>query len=145
MIHLHRFRPFSLFLPICFKINDIIGNSRYVFSPLNRVFKTRIKIRFVSLIPLEPEWPTQPPIQWVREALSLRVKQSGREADHSPPSSADVNNAWSYTFTPQYVFVAWCLVKHWDNFTFTFYRVQTASASHPTSSAVVIGGSLPGG
>jgi len=23
----------------------------------------------------------------------------GREADHSPPSSADVKNVWSYTFT----------------------------------------------
>jgi hypothetical protein len=22
------------------------------------------------------------------------------EADHTPPSSAEVNNAWSYTFTP---------------------------------------------
>jgi hypothetical protein len=30
----------------------------------------------------------------------------------------DVKNAWSYTFTPQYVFIAWCLVKHRDNFTF---------------------------
>jgi hypothetical protein len=28
-------------------------------------------------------------------------------------------NAWSYTFTPQYVFMAWYLVKHRDNFTFT--------------------------
>jgi len=25
-----------------------------------------------------------------------------------------------YTSTPQYAFVAWCLVKHRDNFTFTF-------------------------
>jgi len=25
---------------------------------------------------------------------------------------------WSYTSTPQYGFVAWCLVKHRDNFTF---------------------------
>jgi hypothetical protein len=24
----------------------------------------------------------------------------GREDDHSPPSSAEVNNAWSYTSTP---------------------------------------------
>jgi hypothetical protein len=28
-------------------------------------------------------------------------------------------NAWSYTSTPQYVFMAWCLVKRRDNFTFT--------------------------
>jgi hypothetical protein len=34
--------------------------------------------------------PTQPPIQWVPEALSLGVKRPGREADHSPPSSAEV-------------------------------------------------------
>jgi hypothetical protein len=34
--------------------------------------------------------PTQPPIQWVPGSLSLRVKRSGREADHSPPSSAEV-------------------------------------------------------
>jgi hypothetical protein len=34
--------------------------------------------------------PTQPPIQWVPWALSLGVKRLGREADHSPPSSAEV-------------------------------------------------------
>jgi hypothetical protein len=33
-------------------------------------------------------------------ALSLGVKRAGREADHSPPSSAEVKNAWSYTSTP---------------------------------------------
>jgi hypothetical protein len=40
--------------------------------------------------------PTQPPIQSVPGALSLGVKRPGREADHSPPSSAEVKNAWSY-------------------------------------------------
>jgi hypothetical protein len=34
--------------------------------------------------------PTQPPIQWVPRALSLEVKRQGREADHSPTSSAEV-------------------------------------------------------
>jgi hypothetical protein len=34
--------------------------------------------------------PTQPPIQWVPGDLSLGVKRPGREADHSPPSSAEV-------------------------------------------------------
>jgi hypothetical protein len=28
------------------------------------------------------------------------VKRPGREADHSPPSSAEVKNAWGYTSTP---------------------------------------------
>jgi hypothetical protein len=36
---------------------------------------------------------------------------------HLQPRS---RNAWSYTPLPQYVFMAWCLVKHRDNFTFTF-------------------------
>jgi hypothetical protein len=44
--------------------------------------------------------PTQPPTQWVPGALSLGVKRPGSEADHSPPSSAEVKNAWSYTSTP---------------------------------------------
>jgi hypothetical protein len=60
---------------------------------------------------------------------------------------------WSYTSTPQYVFMAWCLVKHRDNFTFTFmlrgrdgrvrfpaeprifffrHSFQTGSGAHPT-------------
>jgi hypothetical protein len=34
--------------------------------------------------------PTQSHIQWVPGALSLEVKRLGREADHSPPSSAGV-------------------------------------------------------
>jgi hypothetical protein len=49
------------------------------------------------------------------------VKWLGCEADHSPPCSAEVKNAWSYTSTPQYVFMAWCLVKHKDNFTFYLF------------------------
>jgi hypothetical protein len=44
--------------------------------------------------------PAKPPIQWVPGALSLGVKSPGREADHSPVSSAEVKNAWSYIFTP---------------------------------------------
>jgi hypothetical protein len=44
--------------------------------------------------------PTQPPIQWVPWALSLGVKRPKHEADHSPPSSAEVKNEWSYTSNP---------------------------------------------
>jgi hypothetical protein len=43
--------------------------------------------------------PTQPPIQWVPGAVSLGIKRPGCEADHTPPSSAEVKNAWSYTST----------------------------------------------
>jgi hypothetical protein len=38
-------------------------------------------------------WPTQPPVQWVPGVLSPRAKaRPGRDADHSPPSSAEVEN-----------------------------------------------------
>jgi hypothetical protein len=43
---------------------------------------------------------TQFPIQWVPGALSLGVRRPGREADHLPPSSAEVKYAWSYISTP---------------------------------------------
>jgi hypothetical protein len=44
--------------------------------------------------------PTQPPIQWVPGALSLGVKWPGREADHSPPSSAEVKEWVELSSTP---------------------------------------------
>jgi hypothetical protein len=52
--------------------------------------------------------PTQPPIRWISGA-----KLPEREADHSSPSTAEVKNVWSYTTTPQYVFMVWCLIKQW--------------------------------
>jgi hypothetical protein len=36
---------------------------------------------------------TQQIIQWVLGTLSVGVKRSGREADHSPPSNAEGKNA----------------------------------------------------
>jgi hypothetical protein len=41
-------------------------------------------------------------------AVSLVVKRQGREADHSPAISAEVNKTWIYTSTPQYIFMIWC-------------------------------------
>jgi len=38
-------------------------------------------------------------------ALSLGVKLSDREVDHSPLFSAEFQKAWSYTSTPTYVFM----------------------------------------
>jgi hypothetical protein len=44
------------------------------------------------------------------------VPALGRGADHSPPSSAEVKECVElYPSTPQYAFIAWCLVKHRDN------------------------------
>jgi len=47
----------------------------------------------------------------VSSAPSLGVKPPGREADHSPPSSDEVNNAWRYTSILQCAFMAWCSIK----------------------------------
>jgi len=51
-------------------------------------------------------------------ALSLGVKRPGREADHLPPSSAEVKKARSYTSTPP-IRLHGEVFKYRDNFTFT--------------------------
>jgi len=44
-------------------------------------------------------------------------------------------NVWSYAFTPQYVLMVWCLVKHRDNFTFYLFmiRVTGCRLNHMTA------------
>jgi hypothetical protein len=39
------------------------------------------------------------------------VKRSGREADHSPQTSAGVKKMWIYTSTPSYAFMAEWLIS----------------------------------
>jgi hypothetical protein len=59
-------------------------------------------------------------------------EQICHDSNQSSISSAEVEDAWSYTshlylvlrlriyaVTPPYVITAWCLIKHMDNFTFT--------------------------
>jgi hypothetical protein len=48
-------------------------------------------------------------MKWVMGPVSMELKWPGLEDDHSPPFGADVKNAWSYTPTPPYVFMAWNL------------------------------------
>jgi hypothetical protein len=50
---------------------------------------------------------TQPPIQWVRGALSLGVKWPGREADLSPPSSTEVKE-WVELYLHSPNTSTWC-------------------------------------
>jgi hypothetical protein len=38
-------------------------------------------------------------------AVSPGIKRQWREADHSPPTSAEVKKIWIYISTPPYVFV----------------------------------------
>jgi len=50
-------------------------------------------------------------------------KESERQAYYSLPSSVAVKNMWSYSFTPSCVLMSWYLLKHRNNFTFT-YQLQ---------------------
>jgi len=74
--------------------------------------------------------PTQPPIQWVPGAFSLGVKLPGREADHSPPSSAEVIECVElYLHSPS--MPSWrgtqLKRKHTGNFTFSSEILQQGS------------------
>jgi hypothetical protein len=72
---------------------------------------------------------TQLPIQRVPGALFLGVKRLGREADHSPPSSAEVEECVEvYLHSPNTP--SWCgvqLKKHSDNFTFPLHHSNSHS------------------
>jgi hypothetical protein len=54
-----------------------------------------------------------------RGAISPGIKRPGREANHSPSSSTEFKNAWSYTSIHTNIFMAWYFIKPRDNFTFT--------------------------
>jgi hypothetical protein len=54
---------------------------------------------FFITVSLPSLGPTQPPIQCITGALSPGVKRPEREADHSPPTGAEVKNTWSHTST----------------------------------------------
>jgi hypothetical protein len=51
---------------------------------------------------------------------ALGVKQPESEAERSPPFTVEIKNEWRHTSIHPYVIVTWCLIKHRDNFTFTF-------------------------
>jgi hypothetical protein len=62
---------------------------------------------------------TQPPIQWVPGTLSLGIKRPGREADHSPSSSAEIQELVElYLHSPSTPSWRGAQLKHRDNFTF---------------------------
>jgi hypothetical protein len=66
--------------------------------------------------------PTHPPSQWVHGALSRRVKRPGREANHLPPSSAEVKE-WVelYLHSPNTATWRGAQLKHRNNFTLPSY------------------------
>lgn len=69
--------------------------------------------------------PTQLPLQWVSVGdFFLGIRWLMHEDEHSPPPSATVKNAWSYTTTLPYALMASWLIKHRDRFTFHIYTTS---------------------
>jgi hypothetical protein len=82
-------------------------------------------------------WPNYYPIQWEPGPLSPGVKQPGREADNSPPTSVDVKNIWIYTSTPHTP--SWhsaSLVNHRDKLNFLYQAIS--SVTKITASSFVL-------
>jgi hypothetical protein len=50
------------------------------------------------------------------------LKRPGRDVDHLPPSSAEINNEWIHTFALLVCLHGVC----WETFTFTIKIIQTA-------------------
>jgi hypothetical protein len=61
-----------------------------IFRATIRTSRRGLGIFLVTTMSRRALEPNQSPIRWVRGALSLRAKRPVREADHSPPSSAEI-------------------------------------------------------
>jgi hypothetical protein len=61
---------------------------------------------------------TQSPTKWVKKTIFFGVRWLGLEADHSPPTTAEINKTWVYTSTPP------------DNFTFFTFLYVPCDSDH---------------
>jgi hypothetical protein len=78
--------------------------------------------RFFSS-PQRPDQLWCPPTllsNWYCGLFPQGVKRPGREADHSPPSSADIKNGGAIPSLPMSSWHNVYLIKHKDNFTFIY-------------------------
>jgi hypothetical protein len=83
---------------------------------------------------------------WAPQALSPRVKQPRREANHSPPPSTEFKNKWSYTSAPptclhavhrDFDFATWsqiliCCVRFTDDSYARTRHIVTLCVNFPT-------------
>jgi hypothetical protein len=121
------------------------SNFNYRFTYFNLV-RLEIQGFFLFTTASRPALgPTHPPTLWVPRVLSPRAKWPGREANHSPPTRAEIKNAWNYTPTPPYFLMAWCLVKHRRFRIFTAMKIQVAVFYFMTPCTDVVGHQSFGG
>jgi hypothetical protein len=62
----------------------------------------------------------------------MALKWLQHEDDYSTSPGVRVKNAWSYMSAPPYAFLALCLMKHRDNFNFTFPLYLTGTCCFHT-------------
>jgi hypothetical protein len=74
----------------------------------DRGFGVRVPVglRFFSTSSRSAVGSTHPTIKWVPGALSLGIKRRRREADHSPPASAEAKKMCIYISTATYAFMS---------------------------------------
>jgi hypothetical protein len=90
-------RDSSVGIPTGYELDDREVGVRVPGSVKNFLFSTSSRPALGS---------AQPPTNGYWGALYPGVKRPGREADHSPQTSAEVKKTWIYTSTPPYVFIA---------------------------------------
>jgi hypothetical protein len=71
-----------------------------------REFESRYVKKFSLLHIVQTDSRVHPTSYKMGTVALPGVKQQGREADHSPPTSAEVKKMWIYTSTPLYVLMA---------------------------------------
>jgi hypothetical protein len=77
--------------------------------------------------------PIQLPAQWITASISAGFKRPRHKSDHAPILRAEAKNTWSYTSTPSITFMAFCLIKQVDKFTFTYsFTIIFLFTSHCT-------------
>lgn len=54
--------------------------------------------------------PIHPSIQWLWNSPSSGIERAGREVDHTPPASSEINNLWRSTSTNPHALIAGFLI-----------------------------------
>jgi hypothetical protein len=78
---------------ICEPSSSVSTVSDYRLDDRAIEVRSRQRQKYFSTVTTPALGPTQPPVQWVPAVLSPGIKRGwGRDADHSSPSSAEVEN-----------------------------------------------------
>ena len=105
-IHQHCVPADGVQLKLCTQLHQgscdsIVGTVTTLWGGQSRVdFQLGQGISFFSKTSGPALGPTQPPIQWTMEVISLEMKWLEHKADHSPPSIAKIKKEQNWTSSP---------------------------------------------